>query len=540
MQKRQLYKNVSPQVFQTDPVIRSYIRVVIARLIGDHDRIYDQEVPLRREMLANDMKDREGHVLDAIWYCTENGTPPTFENVVAFLEISKRMPNANEFINQMLLELEGDHSRDNIRFLSNYIQVWFDERKLHNIGAIAQTIADDMYMDYSEKHQAISNLLMEIAPGDTFVQENLTEEEFKMLVWEENQETMRLRAEGMDIGPCLPFAGQQALFPHFRWGAVTTAMGQPGSGKSTIMDLLSENICWNQKLDCDFIMFSTETPLEERAQRQFSRHNLIPYLKMIRGDINLNTSKWKPIWDRWINTKRQNNNNLGYIRYFFSPSANVFQICNQMLRTAEASRTLGRKVCFGVDALSPSSFDWEATHASLGEFGALRAIHGMMSRTLSIIAAKGIRAHLFIAAQEGDTRGQMFGGKIAKQRSQYVFSIDRKRFGDPDENGYFPKAGHDLLMTFDKNSHTMNNPMFKQHPEEPNKMIGLDALGEQRYWYRVGDEYNHIGTMELTKSNYSPPGVIRLKWESRLSIVSQDQEQIRDLEKAGIIPPGGR
>jgi hypothetical protein len=384
-------------------------------------------------------------------------------------------------------------------------------------------------------------LFLKTSPGDTFLRSNVSESEFKDMTLTENQAILKAKAEGLAYGVQLPWQIAQLYFEYLEWGQGTLAMGGTGVGKTTWGQIVAEYIAWKQKLKCDVAYFGLETPLEVLSRRQFSRHHAVTYNDIKSGRVNLADERWKPVWDKWKAKTKERANEFGYIKHFYSPDASVTDIIAEMGRAAETSRRLGRSIVFFIDHLH--SIDWEATHGRMKEFDALRSIVRMLYGKVNKINASGVRTHIFVLAQEGNEKGQAFGGKFMSKRAQLVISLQRERFGPPDEaTGNYPGAAADFKMT--KKAHELtdaqkNSPWYRKSKEDPSVYEELDALGQPRYWYRAGDEYSHKGVMRFTKSNDSPPALLRTQWEATMNMIYEDPAQIAELQKAGRLKPSG-
>lgn len=527
-----------PVIPHTDPNVRGHIRALIRLLLDEQDRTGQQLRPLRREMLAEDMRDREGHVLDAIYHCVDNGVPPTVKNVIETLNINRRLEGAEEFVTALYKEHEELTS--GIRSFSVFINDWMQERELKQTSLVIGGIADDPFAGYAEKWDMAYNLLMRVNPMDSFVHEDISEESFMKLTYDSNQEVIKARKAGLGYGITFPFEATKAYIPSLEWGQATAVLGGTGVGKTTWAQIMAEHIAWNSDLECDIVYFALETPLTVLSRRQFSRHRLVPYHAIKNGEIDLSDNKWKPQWDNWLAKLKDRSNTKGHIKYFYSPDATVTDIVAAMSRAAEVSRRLGRKIVFIIDHLH--SIDWEATHSRMSEFDALRSIIRILSARVNNIAASGVKTQLIIMAQEGNEKGQAFGGKFLAKRTQLVISLQRERFGAADDKGNFPVAGDDKVMTRlakDLTEEQKKGPWFVPSKADKNIYIAMNALDQPRYWYRKGDEYSDKGIMRFTKSNDSSLFEVRTTWEASMNIIKQDTTQVDELRKAGLLPPLG-
>jgi hypothetical protein len=530
-------RNTTPTIQTTPDNIRHMIRALIKLLMGEQDRVHEQSIPLKRHELALDMRDVEGHVLDAIYLCHNEYIPPTPEAIINILQVNRRLSNPREVVEAIVRENREEEF--GIKFYSNIIHEWLNERRMAAVGLEIATIADDPYLDYGDKWEAGFEMFLKTSPQETFVHEDIEEPSFSRLVYERNQEAIAARKAGVGVGPELPFAAQKALFSHFDWGEASLVIGKRGDGKSTLGMELGENIAWRQKLKCDVNIFALETPLEVLSVRQFCRHNMLPYEEVASGEkVDLSTGKWKAIWDNWMSNPKVRGNDYGYMKFHYSPMASVSDITAKMWSAAEASRSLGRRVVFIIDHLH--SIDWEKTHGKMEEFNALRAIFRILAGTANQISTK-VDNHLFILAQEGEKRGEMFGGKFAAMRAQYVMSMKRDRFGEPDGDGNYPPAPDDLPVTVTASAvkpEDLKSGLFEKKDDK--EFYKLDALGNRRYWYKKGDLYKHTGRITLTKSNDGRPGSIELLCEMTMNRITQDPNQVTELRKQKRLPPEGK
>lgn len=526
----------SPTIQVTPPNIRSNIRAVIRLLIGDQDKRYTQPRVLRRIDMALDMRELEGQVIEAVYWCADQTMPPTLENVIRCLEISRRLQveDVRGFVETIVTENSDDYG--GIPALSSFIQLWLKERQLAAQGAAIQAIALDPQADYSEKWEASFNMLMNVAPDDNFDMDGVSEEELEELAYRHNAKAVDDRKAGKDLGPQFPYLGMKAFFDHFKYGEVTLALGPTGSGKSTHAMILGENIAWKQKLNCDVVHFSLETPEEVLGIRQLCRYQIIPYQRVDDGYLDLREDKWKAKRETWKETRKKLNNERGYIRYFYSPTASVNDIISTMIRATEVSRVLGRSVVYIVDHLL--SIDWEKTHRHMDKYSAYATIHGMLAAASNKLS-KRTPNHLFVFSQEGDDKGQMFGGKMPAKRSQYVLSFSRSRFGVQDTDGKWPGAPDNLEITLNASKMSKeqkaSDVVEKIKGKEEYRM--LDAEGNPRFWYKKGDEYSHESEIGISKGNDNPLGRVMLKFEARMNRMTQNMEQIADMKRYGILPP---
>ena len=534
-------RNATPTIQKTPDNIRHMIRALIKLLMGEQDRTQEQPIPLKRHELALDMRDVEGHVLDAIYHCHDIGIAPTVHAVIAYLEFNRRLANPREVVEGIVKENEQEEF--GLRFYSNVIHEWIKERQLKAVAEEIAAMADDPYIGYEEKYEAGMRMMAEVAPNSSFIQDDYDEVKFAKLVYEQNQESIASRRAGVSIGPELPFAAQKAFFSNFDWGEVTMIVGRRGDGKTTVASELGEHVSWNQKLKCDTYHISLETPMKVLANRQFSRYNLIPYddVKTGSNNVDLSQGKYKKIWERWLENLKSRSDEYGHIKYAYSPMASVDDIITSMWRTSEVSRNLGRKVIFIVEHLH--AINWRATHGRMSEWDALRSIFFMIAGASNKINQR-VENHLFMFAQEGDTKGEMFGGQYGAMRSQYMFSMTRDRFGERQPDGTWPKAPDDLPITVMLPSGKKELEQFELRVKSgelekktDKEYYQLDIVGNRRYWYRKGDEYKHTGRLMFTKGNDGRPGSIELLCEMKMNLITQDPAQVADLRKQKLLAP---
>lgn len=525
----------------TEPGMRRNIRLMIAAMIGETQSYSKQVFPISREDLPLDMQNLEGFVLDAILVLDNNSVEPSKRNVIDYLAVKKNIANPEQVVN-ILLEEKGEQSVS-IRAMSVLYHAWSSEQRLFAASLQVADIAKNPMLDYQEKWDAAHELMMAQAPSGGFDEEDVGEEQFMWKVAEENAKAVAAKNSGMDIGPQLPFGAQRALYAAHDDGEATMILGREGYGKTTMAQTIAEHIAWKQRLNCDVIYFALETPLAVLARRQFCRHTLIPYDMVRTGEIELGNDHWKPKFESWMLTGRRKSDASGYIRYFYSPGANVDAITTSMMRCAETSRMLGRRVVFFIDHLH--SIDWQATNAREGEFGALRSI------TLKLCAANNranlrTPTHLFLLAQESnDNPGQMFGGKFAAKRVQYVYSIERVAFTGGTEDTP-AVAGHDNPVMMPKSEYdrimvtAVKEGKVKEHKAQyvpdkqtPDRYLCLDALGNQRYWFRKGDLFTENMALNLRKANDGRIGKIQLRFEAAQGIIQQHPDQIAELRQQG-------
>jgi hypothetical protein len=526
--------------------MRRNIRLMLAAMIGPELSYNKQVYPITREDLPLDMQNLEGLVLDAIAYLDSKTIEPSKTNLIDYLGVRRNLPNPEQEINRLIDE-KGDQ-QVSIRTMSVLYHAWASEQRLNVAALKVSEIAQNPMLDYQEKWDASYDLLMAQAPTDSFDEEDIGEERFMWRVAEDNRRAVEALKSNLDIGPELPFPAQKAFYSFHDDGEATMILGREGRGKTTVGQTIAEHIAWTQRLNCDVVYYALETPLSVLARRQFCRHNLIPYDAVKSGRIDLSSGKWKKVFETWMMSGRRKSDSSGMIRHFYSPDASVDALCTSMLRAAEASKSLGRRVVFFIDHLH--SINWQATHAREGEFGALRSI----ARTLCAANNRAnLRAptHLFLLAQESnDDPGQMFGGKFASKRVQYVYSIEREAFSADDPQNP-TVAGYDNPITVTaakyrsyieaaqkKGPAEVENikSMYVQDKNTTDRYFALDALGNQRYWFRKGDEYKENMALHLVKANDGRLGRIRLRFEAAQGRISQDPEQMIELRKQGVLP----
>lgn len=521
----------------TPPRMRENIRAVIKMMIGDRDRIHEQVKRLDRDDLAEDMREQEGYILDALRYCSEQELPPTAENIISALEFPKRIQveSPREFVEALLKEHEGD--TQGIRALSNFIHIWVQEQSLGAFEAQIARLRQDPYMDYPDKWQKTYDKLMYINPGEGFVYDEMSEVDFRKVAMEESERAAQLHAQGLATGPQFPFEGMKALFTSLEWGEVTMITGKKGMGKTSIAQTLGENISWAQRLDTDTIHIALETPIEVLSRRQFCRYNIVTYNDVKDGVVARSKPGWAEKWDKWIEGGRRKANGSGYVRYSYSPGASVNDIVALMTRSSETSLALGRRIVFIIDHLH--SINWEATHGKIGEYAARRAIFEILAAHANKLNARN-KNHLFVFAQEGAEKGQTFGGKFQSRRAQYVFSLSRGTFGEPDSEGELPGASENCYVhTYDKllSADHKKSGKFEQDTKDKNIWYVLDATGKRRFYYKVGDKYNHKTTITAMWGNDNGLGKVELIFEAPISRLQQDADQLRQLMKDGLLDP---
>lgn len=538
-------KSLTPiPIPRIDPDMRRNLRLMIAEMIGDEFSFTKQPFPIWRKDLPVDCQPIEGFILDAIAYLDDHSVAPTQQNIVDYLTVRKNVPNPADEIARLLVD-KGDQAVS-IRAMSVLYHAWASEQRLNVAGLKVSEIAQNPVLDYQEKWDNAYDLIMAQSPTGSFDEEDIGEEQFMWRVAEGNQKAVEARNSNMDVGPELPFLAQKALYTCHDFGEATIILGREGTGKTTMAQLIAENVAWTQRLNCDVVYYALETPLEVLSRRQFCRHNLVPYSAVRSGEINLGDSYWKPIFENWIMTGRKKSNASGFIRHFYSPAASVEAIGMSMLRSAETSRVLGRNVVFIVDHLH--SIDWQATHSREGEYGALRSILLRLA-AINNRANLRTRTHLFIMGQESnESPGQMFGGKFAAKRMQYVYAIERDKFEGGDDSTP-AVAGHDSPVSITaseyksileraekagKGDHAKR--FYSQDKHTPGVYNCLDAVGNQRYWFRKGDEYTEHMRLKLTKANDGKIGKIDLRFEAGMGRISQNPDQITELRMQKRLP----
>lgn len=517
--------------------IRSDIRAIIKLMMGEKDR-WNEQI---HTLLPIDMPvgmEREYAVFQALEHCSIQNMPPTSETVIRLLEMNQRIPEPRPFIETIIEENKDDSF--GLPTLSNFVWMVAQENRAKNKVNLMQQIVNDPTMDMREKYETMLSMVMDLAPSDNFQYEEMSEKDFIALTFKHNQRVIKLRNEGKAIGPQFPFKAMEAYFGALHWGEVSLLMGGTGTGKTTIAQHFEENVAWRQKLKCDVAHFSLETPDIILSIRQFCRYNNIPFNRVDEGYIDLGKGEWKERWDAWekrIGAKTADN---GYIRYWYSPEASVNDICAAMIKTSEVSEALGHSIIFIVDHLH--SIDWQRSYPRMGEYEAQRAIFIKLSGVANRIS-KRVQNHLMVFAQEGDERGQVFGGKYAAKRSQYVFRVSRERWG-AESNGEMPVAQESLPVTFQQEQIPLKirqgpnfSKLFVPIKGSAGKYAAMDAEGNPRFWYKKGEEYKHTGAITITKGNDNALGIVRTMYEASMSIIAQDPAQIAQMRKDNLLPP---
>lgn len=488
--------------------IKGHIRAMLGLMVGvDTDQTIQMSTQFRREQLPLDMPD-EGFLLEALYYCKQRDLPPTRENVNQLLEISG-VKNPAEFVLNLINETQN--TSYSIGELSGYIDFWIERGRMNAAAAKIMQLSGDPSRAQIEVYRDMVRTLSAAAPkryeGSSYTSEELADHWFAM-----NQELVRANKAGKDVGPNLPFEAARAFFPRLKWKETTTILGREGSGKTTLLCLIAEYIAWRQRLvrPCDFVIFILETPEEVVQARNFSRHTLIPSSALTSGAIDLESDRWKPVWEKYKEGIRALNDKAGTVHYEFISRPGLNEVILKMERLADASHALGRDVCFGIDYMQ--KFLWQDTGAASEREG-----YQEIGEALADINRR-LGSHLFLLAQEGDKEGEAFGSSVIRKISQLVLRIAL----DIDPNTDRPKKATKDIAYYKK-------------PGEPEK----DAMGGTRYIQRIGQDVGLFG-LTVSKANDAPAETISLIRQPEYNIVYQNPEQIKKLQMEGRLPVVGK
>jgi hypothetical protein len=507
MKQYQWYKP-APLPAAGEHIVGNY-RHLTGACIGDEDYTYRMYRELRGKDFPPNLQG-EAHVIDAIWGCRDRNIPPTRENVIQIMTLSGRadIDMVIQMVELCMAEAgwPGEVDRSAVRACSAAINIWLqDQRGLIAAGAIAE-IMNRPWASYTDKYDEAVRALTNASPTDTIIEQYTEERLFDAWLLEQ-RELHRIRKEGGDVGPHLPWLAARAFISRFGWGQFTTLMGREGSGKTSVLLDIAEYIAWKQKLNCDFVNISCETDLLTIQRRWFSKKSLISFKSLDEGEIDLDSPKWMPKINEFQALRNKNSETRGHIHFIWMPDARVEQVTMMMERCARASAAQGRRVCFGIDYLQKMNW-WDYNMPQ-------NQAYEMIGEKLAS-ANRKLMAHTFLMAQEGGTEGEAFGSKVIRKISQLVLTIRRTEFEG--------RAAADGPFVLGPDGKT------------PLK----DALGRERRFYYKDDQWDSVADIAISKANNAPTRFIKLHLEGAYNLIHEDAKQIEQLRKSQLLPPIGK
>lgn len=481
---------------ETSPRIKKVFRELISLMIGDEDKTFDQVEEITSDNMPIEMREREGAVLDGIYYARQHGMNPTRENIITYLEL-RRFKEPDAFLDSILADKPDDDI--GIRSISAFASTWVEEQKGINVSEKVAALMKDPSMTYHDRYELASSMWFDASPTNDDIRTYTESESFDLFL-KDQADLYKARQSGLDIGPTMPFEAHKAFFSRLKFGQMSSIFAKTGAGKTTLLMNQAEHVAWRQKLNCDVVVIFIETDQLTIQRRQFARHSLIPFDTLDNGGINLDDERWKPKVQQFRDVFEKRSETQGHIHYVYAYDVTAERLIQLINRYSKTSHSVGRNIFIGIDYIQKINWSvyYRQTQAQSYE---------LISTRLAGAASKN-NAHLMVLAQENEA-GEAHGSSFVRKVSQLTFSIKRT----------------EELITEDL-------PILIG--EKKTRLV--DAFGKQRYWVRKGDKMSHKGVLEMVKANDSPMGSINVFFEGPFNSVVQDPKQVELLKQQKRLP----
>lgn len=455
----------------TDKQLETATRL-IANLIGPEDRSGELQDFLFLDLPA-ELAFPE-RILNIILSLGSEGVAPTFDNIALYLQ-NETSEDYSEALSQLVTFQTEDRTitplvyilRDTVqktkttRALS-LMQGIFANPKLTQVDAYLQAM--EVFKGLAPFHKGHIETF-----ADTVDQ------------WLARQETYKLLQEsGRNIGPCLPWASTWEILPYMRPKELCLIYGVTGFGKSTIAQLIGEDVAHRQGYDVLFTHLETD-PLTYMS-RVLSRELRIPLKELERGwyvtnrgdrqYLDVNRGELGRDVQGIVRNFKQTDREVGTFYYNHAPGASVERIAMDVQRYKERAERRGRKLVLVLDYVQ--NLDWSAYKASAKTQGLNIAAERLknLAETEDINIIAMAQAQLENALDRHETP-QLRDANEFGVKSQTVIRVDRQRATEDDP--IYLNAQLDLM---------------------------IDRIGSRMFYHRKG-EWDSSTVLRLIKANNS-------------------------------------
>lgn len=472
---------------------------MIASMIGEYNTIKWQSHPIRSSDLPKEMTEQI-QVLESIEFCLESGINPNVTNLISV----QKSRGIDEEIAKSNLKLFSDYNshspQDTVKTTSAILSEWL---KQHHVDRAIKDVVD-IWENSSgtpeERISEIEEIIRSVKPTSDSIEMYSQSDMYDNFI----EDLIRRRQDKLkygEVGPTLPYEACDAYFSRLKFQEISSLMAESGFGKTMVMMDIAEFIAWSQDFPCDVVVLLLETPPVNIQQRQFAKKALMPYKLLESGDVDIEDEKYKKVFEKF-KKKYVMRNETGRIHYIFLPEPYIDLVIQVMELHHMLIEPTGRRIVYMIDYLQKiqPQFSWQAQKQ-----------HQFYEQCTERIASKTrtLNAHSIIMVQENPDTGDVFGSKTIRQKSQLLMSL--KRF--PLESEQF---------SGDK-------------PVQHKGKVVKDAMGNDRFWHREGDQLSSRAELHFVKANDAPRFIVNLRVEGAMGIVSQDPGQIKKMRESGLL-----
>jgi hypothetical protein len=443
-------------------------------------------------------------VLKSVEWCTKNEIKPMPDTIASHM-VSEGFDKGEveEFLSS-LLSLRDDNQAEQLKSTSIIVHNWLKGFQADKAWEDATHVWNGSGT-YEEKVEAIESLLSSVRPESEKIFQYSQEEMYENFL-EELIELWRNKENKGEVGPTLPYEAADAYFSRFKWNEISSFIAMTGWGKTMFAMDIAEHIAWEQDFVCDVCVILLETDPINIQKRQFAKKALVPYTELETGNIDVESDKYKPIFNKFYKNYVMKND-TGRLYYAYIPQPTIRSVLTAMdIHASMNMRTNGRPIFFIIDYLQKIQpiyrHEMEAKH---NFYESCAEQIASKTRILSKLYHP-VKAHTMIFAQENPDTGETFGSKTLRQKSQMMFSL--KRFE----------------ITNDENQ---DQPMMYKGK------VMKDSLGNERFWHRKNGGLSSRAELHNIKSNDAEQFVLHLKIETAMGFITQNINQLKELRAQG-------
>lgn len=453
------------------------IRKIIANLISEENKTKGLR-DLAPAMLPNELS-FEREVFKAIVEFVDNDIAPNYVNVKTYLENNNPLDKHEEVIRQfdaLFSERTSDGLIEPLSFI--LIDTLFKNKTQLALGKINTIFADPKLTSRDAYFEALE-VLKGLAPRSN-KERVLSFTEVQDKWFEQREANIALVRSGKTIGPRLPWESTWEILPYMSPNEVCVIYGVTGFGKSTLAQLIAEDIAHVQGYDVLFVHLETD-PLKYMS-RVLARELVCPVVPLETGFYDKNGQTYfldltRQELGRRVERIRRDfahkDANIGTFYYNHCPGASVEDIAASAERYQVLAAEKGRKLVVVIDYFQ--KLDWSAYRAPAKTQGLNQAALVIKNVAESL----GINIIVFAQGSLEDGFGQQ---DIAKLRDANELVVSSQ-----------------TVIRVERQIATSDAPAKHKEGVDRGKPI-YDLLGNPMYAHRKG-ELDSIALLRLVKGN---------------------------------------
>lgn len=419
------------------------IRKIIANLIGEENKTRGLR-DLAPGMLPNELG-FEREVFLAITEFVQNDIAPNYANVLTYLENNHPLDERERLVHNMEALIKERTADGLIEPLSWILtDTLFRNKSQYALGKINSIFADPKLTSRDAYFEALE-VFKGLAPR-TSREKIISFADMQEKWFEQREINIALARSGKAIGPRLPWESTWKILPYMRPNEICLIYGVMGFGKSTLAQLIAEDIAHVQGYDVLFVHLETD-PMTYMS-RVLARELRCPLTPLETGFYTKDGQRYfldltkQPLANRVAEIKRdfiRRDTEVGTFYYYHCPGSSVEDIAATAERYQVLAEEKGRKLVIVLDYFQKLSYaNYKAPNKAEGLNQAANMLKNM---------AESLGINVIVFAQDKPSEG-LQEQDIAQIReantlpiiSQTAIRVERKRATTD-----LPLSGEDLI-----------------------------------------------------------------------------------------------